>query len=97
MSLLLKLGAIAILVWFYLTGKEKGANPTHWAVIGFVGYCLMAAIAHYAVYKPLSSLFMARGMVTNATMLFLVGQIPAVAALVASVFVRMKLIANLEK
>lgn len=97
MLLLAKLGAIAIAIWFYLTGKEKGENPTKWAAIGLVGYFLVMGIAYLALYKPLSGLFISRGMVTNATMLFLVGQLPALLALGASVLVRMRLINSIPE
>lgn len=93
MSLLAKLGALAVVVWFYMTAKEKGENPTKWAVVGFIGYCLSAVLGYFVVYKPLSAMFLTHGTASNAVMVILISQVPAVVAILASVLIRKRLIA----
>lgn len=97
MLLLTKLGAIAVMVWFYLTAKEKSQNTTNWAIIGLVGYCLVAGIGYLALYKPLSAMFISRGMTTNAAMVFIVAQLPGLIALASSVLIRKKLISSIAE
>jgi hypothetical protein len=98
MSLLAKLGAVAIIVWFYMTAKEKGEDPTKWAIIGFIGYCLAAVVGYLLVYKPLSAVLLTHGTASSPVMVMLVTQIPAVVALLAAVLIRKRLIATiLEK
>ena len=38
MLFLAKFAGIAVLVWFYLTAKDKGEQPLKWAIIGLIGY-----------------------------------------------------------
>jgi membrane-bound metal-dependent hydrolase YbcI (DUF457 family) len=97
MSLLAKLGAVAIIVWFYMTAKEKGENPTKWAVVGFIGYCLSALLGYFAVYKPLSAVFITHGTASSPLMVMLISQVPAVVALLAAVLIRKKLIASIPE
>lgn len=95
MLLLAKLGALAVAIWFYLTAKEKGEDTIKWAIIGLVGYCLVLAIGYLVVYKPLAAMFIKRGMVTNAMMVFVIGQLPALIALASSVLIRKRLITSI--
>ncbi|SJM95097.1 hypothetical protein [Crenothrix polyspora] len=97
MSLLAKLGAVAIIVWFYITAKEKGENPTKWAIIGFIGYCLSAVAGYFLIFKPMAAVFLAHGTASNPLMVMLISQVPAVLALLASVLIRKRLIATVPE
>lgn len=92
MLYLAKFAGVAILVWFYLTAKEKGQPPVQWALIGLIGYWLTWWLVKLTVVHPLGDM-----LAKNATNLFLVTQIPALAGIAASFFIRKKLIANAEK
>ena len=41
MSFLAIFAGIAVLVWFYLTAKEKGEHRFNWAIVGLIGYWLV--------------------------------------------------------
>lgn len=97
MSLLAKLGAVAIIVWFYTTAKEKGENPTKWATVGFIGYCLSAVLGYLVAYKPLSAIFLSHGTASNSFMVMLISQVPAIIALLASVLIRKQLINTISE
>ncbi|WP_394752998.1 hypothetical protein [Crenothrix sp.] len=97
MSLLAKLGAIAVIVWFYMTAKEKGENATKWAIVGFIGYCLSAVLGYFVVYKPLSALFLTHGTASSPLMVMLISQIPALVAIAAAVLIRKRLIASIPE
>lgn len=89
MLYLAKFAGIAILVWFYLTAKEKGEPPIKWAIIGLIGYW----IAWWAV--NLTVVYALTGMVAKSfAAVFVVNQIPAIAAIFASFLIRKKLIAD---
>lgn len=89
MLYLAKFAGIAVLVWFYLTAKEKGEPAVKWAIIGLIGYWLAWWLVNLTVVKGLA------GMAPkNLTMLFLVNQVPAFGAIVAAFFIRKKLLAD---
>ncbi|MGZ5027257.1 MAG: hypothetical protein ACXWE9_08015 [Methylobacter sp.] len=88
---LARFAAIAVLVWFYMTAKEKGESPINWAITGLIGYW----IAWWAVKLTVVSAF--SGMVAkSATGTFLLVQIPALCAIGAAVLIRKKLLADAE-
>jgi len=87
-----KFAGLAILIWFYLTAKEKEQPPLQWAVIGLIGYWLTWWLVKLSVLHPLGDL-----LVKNPSSLFLVMQIPAIAGICVSYFIRKKLIANAAK
>lgn len=89
MLYLAKFAGIAILVWFYLTAKEKGQPTFQWALIGLIGYWLTWWLVKLSVLHTIGDIF-----VKNATSLFLVMQIPAIAGICASFFIRKKLLAD---
>jgi len=89
MLFLAKVAGIAILVWFYLTAKEKGEPPVKWAIIGLIGYW----IAWWAVKLTLVTALL--GLVAkSAIMTFIVVQIPALCAIAAAFLIRKKLLAD---
>ena len=89
MLFLAKVAGIAVLVWFYLTAKEKGEPPVKWAVIGLIGYWL----AWWAVKLTLVTALI--GLVAkSATMTFIVVQIPALCAIATAFLIRKKLLAD---
>lgn len=85
---LVKIGAIAIIFWFYQSAKKYGENSTKWAVVGLIGYCLVAALSYFAVFKLVPITFIKSGLAG-----FLVTQVPALIAICASVLIRKRLIA----
>lgn len=86
---LAKLAGILVLVWFFLTAKDKGEPPFKWAIIGLVGYWLTWWVIKLTVVTALS------GMVAkSALMTFLVIQIPALGAIAAAFLIRKKLLAD---
>lgn len=89
---LARFAAIAVLVWFYMSAKEKGEPPINWAIIGLIGYW----IAWWAVKLTLVSAL--SGMVAkSATGTFLLVQIPALCAIGAAFLIRKKLLADAAK
>ena len=92
MLLLAKFVGIAVLVWFYLTGKEQGEQPVKWAIIGVIGYW----VAWWAVNISIVSIL--TGLVGKSAMsVFLVTQIPVIGALAVAFFIRKKLIADVAE
>lgn len=89
MLLLAKLAGIAVLVWFYLTAKNKGEPPIKWAVIGLIGYWVAWWAIRLTVVAGLSGLF-----AKNFTATFIVAQIPALCAIGAAFLIRKKLLAD---
>ncbi|MCK9621818.1 MAG: hypothetical protein M0R47_14925 [Methylobacter sp.] len=86
---LAKFAGIAVLVWFYLSAKEKGASPINWAITGLVGYW----ITWWAVKLTVVSALL--GVVAkNPTGTFLLLQIPALCAIGAAFLIRKKLLAD---
>ena len=92
MWFLARFASVAVLVWFYLTAQKKNQPPVKWAIIGFIGYWLTWGL----VYLTLVKATMASVVPTGFTMVFLVNQIPAVAAICASFFIRKKLMSDAE-
>lgn len=89
MLLLAKAAGIAILVWFYLTGKNHGEPPIKWAVIGVMGYWITWWAVKLTAVAALSGLVAKSGMGT-----FLLLQIPALIGIGAAFFIRKKLLAD---
>lgn len=89
MLYLAKFAGIAILVWFYLTAKDKGQPAFKWALIGLIGYWLTWWLVNLSVLHTIGDMF-----ARSAASLFMVMQIPAIAGICASFFIRKKLIAN---
>jgi hypothetical protein len=86
---LARFAGIAVLVWFYMTAKEKGQPPLNWAIIGLIGYWITWWLVKLTVVSPLS------GMVAkNPTGTFLLVQIPALCAIGAAFFIRKKLLSD---
>lgn len=86
---LARFAAIAVIVWFYMTAKEKGESPINWAITGLIGYWITWWVVKLAVIPTLM------GMVAkNPTGAFLVYQIPALCAIGAAFFIRKKMLAN---
>ncbi len=86
---LARFAAIAVIVWFYMTAKEKGESPINWAVIGLIGYWLTWWVVKLTAVSALM------GMVAkNPTGAFLIYQIPALCAIGAAFIIRKKLLSN---
>lgn len=86
---LARFAAIAVLVWFYLSAKEKGQSPINWAITGLIGYWITWWVVKLTVVSGLS------GMVAkNPTGTFLLIQIPALCAIGAAYLIRKKLLAD---
>jgi len=92
MLLLAKFAGIAVIVWFYLTAKEKGENPVKWVIIGVMGYWIAWWAIHLTVVAALTGLF-----AKNFTAIFIIAQLPALGAIAATFFVRKKLLADAAK
>lgn len=89
MLLLAKFSGIAVLVWFYLSGKKAGEPPVKWAIIGLIGYWISWWLANELILSALTGFFS-----KSSVAVFLVTQIPVAVALVASYFIRKKLLAS---
>lgn len=86
---LAKFAGIVVLVWFYLTAKEKGEQPIKWAIIGLIGYWIAWWVVKLTVVAALSGL-----VAKSAMMTFIVIQIPALCAIAAAFLIRKKLLAD---
>ena len=86
---LARFAAIAVLVWFYMSAKEKGESPINWAITGLIGYWITWWLVRLTVVPALMGMF-----AKNPTGAFLVYQIPALCAIGAAFFIRKKLLAN---
>ena len=92
MSFLAILAGIAVLVWFYLTAKDKGEERFKWAITGIIGYWLAWGGAKLAIVAVLS------GFVAKSTILAIIlNQIPVLCAIGAAFFIRKKLLADAAK
>jgi hypothetical protein len=89
MLFLAKFAGIIVLVWFYLTAKDKGEQPIKWAIIGLIGYWIAWWAVKLTVVAALSGL-----VAKSAMMTFIVIQIPALCAIAAAFLIRKKLIAD---
>lgn len=89
---LARFAGIAVLVWFYLSAKEKGESPLNWAIIGLIGYWITWWVVKLTAVSALS------GMVAkNPTGTFLLYQIPALCAIGAAFLIRKKLLADVAE
>ncbi len=86
---LARFAAIAVLVWFYMSAKEKGESPINWAITGLIGYWIAWWAVKLTVVNALSGMF-----AKNPTGTFLLVQVPALCAIGASYLIRKKLLAN---
>ena len=86
---LARFAAIAVLVWFYMSAKEKGASPINWAIIGLIGYW----ITWWVVKLTLVSALLGT-VAKNPTGTFLLIQIPALCAMGVAFLIRKKLLAD---
>ncbi|MCX7089466.1 MAG: hypothetical protein NTV00_15620 [Methylococcales bacterium] len=91
--MLAKIAAILMLVWFFQTAKEQEENPFKWMIIGLVGYWLVWWIVTLAVANPLLN-SMPNG---SWKVLSVIRHLPAIAAILAAVLVRKKLLADVKK
>ncbi len=89
---LARFAAIAVLVWFYLSAKEKGESPINWAITGLIGYWIAWWAVKLTVVSGLTSM-----VAKNPTGTFLLIQIPALCAIGAAILIRKKLIADADK
>ncbi len=85
MLILAKVLAIAVLVWFYSTAREKGEPAINWAVTGFIGYAIVWGL----IYALINKLF---GVSAKGS--FVIMQIPALCAIATTYFIRQKLCSN---
>jgi len=91
MSFLAIFGGIAVLVWFYLTAKDRGEERFKWAIIGLIGYWIAWWAVKLTVVNALSGL-----VAKSPIMAFIVILIPALCAIAASFLIRKKLIADAD-
>jgi hypothetical protein len=89
MLFLAKFAGIVVLVWFYLSAKDKGEPPVKWAIIGLIGYWIAWWAVKLTVVTALSGLVAKSPMMT-----FIVIQIPALCAIAAAFLIRKKLLAD---
>lgn len=92
MLLLAKLAGIAVLVWFYLTAKDKGEPPVKWAIIGLIGYWVTWWAINLTVVSVLTGLF-----TKNFTAIFIIAQLPALCAIGAAFIIRKKLLSDVTE
>ena len=88
-----KIAAIVMLIWFFQTAKEQQENPVKWLLIGLVGYWLVWWIVTLAVANPLLNSMPNRSWM----ILSVIRHLPAFAAIIATVLVRKKLLADVQK
>ncbi len=88
---LAKFGAVAVLVWFYLSAQKQNQPPITWAIIGFIGYCITWGLVYLIFGEVLP-----KALTRSAGMGFLVMQIPALTAMVAAYLIRQKLVHDAE-
>lgn len=89
MLFLAKAFAIAVLVWFYTTAREKGEPAINWAITGLIGYVLVWIAVRYTLVAALW-----KAVEKNMTAGIMLIQVPAFCAIAAAYFIRKKLIAN---
>jgi hypothetical protein len=87
MSFLAIFSGVGVLVWFYLTAKEKGEHRFNWAIVGLIGYWLAWGGAKLVLTIA--------GLVAKGTiMAVIVNQIPVICAIGAAFIVRRKLLSD---
>ncbi|MFI3184858.1 MAG: hypothetical protein QX198_02625 [Methylococcaceae bacterium] len=89
---LARFAAIAVLVWFYLSAKEKGESPMNWAIIGLIGYWITWWLVKLTVVSALAAM-----VAKNPTGTFLLVQIPALCAIAAAFVIRKKLLKDADQ
>jgi hypothetical protein len=89
---LAKFAGIAVLIWFYLSAKEKGASPINWAITGVIGYWITWWAVKLTVVNAFSGV-----VAKSATGTFLLLQIPALCAIGAAFLIRKKLVADVAE
>jgi hypothetical protein len=92
MLFLAKALAIAVLIWFFTSAKERGEPPINWAITGLIGYVLVWIAVRYTLIDALWA-----SVKTAPTAGFILVQVPALCAITAAFFIRKKLIANAAK
>lgn len=91
MLLLAKLGALCIVIWFYMTADKAGEPPVKWVVIGLIGYLITWFLVDLTVVKALTAM-----VAKKSTAVIVITQIPALCGLAAAYFIRKKLLGNLN-
>jgi hypothetical protein len=87
MSFLAIFSGVGVLVWFYLTAKEKGEHRFNWAIVGLIGYWL--------AWGGTKLVLTISGLVAKGTiMAVIVNQIPVICAIGAAFIVRRKLLSD---
>jgi hypothetical protein len=87
MSFLAIFSGVGVLVWFYLSAKEKGEHRFNWAIVGLIGYWL--------AWGGAKLLLTIAGLVAKGTiMAVIVNQIPVICAIGAAFIVRRKLLSD---
>ena len=87
MSFLAIFSGVGVLVWFYLTAKEKGEHRFNWAIVGLIGYWL--------AWGGVKLVLTISGLVAKGTiMAVIVNQIPVICAIGAAFIVRRKLLSD---
>ena len=89
MLFLAKAAGIAILIWFYLTAKEKGEPAFKWAIIGLIGYWIAWWVVKFTVVDTVQDSLAHVGLAR-----VILYQIPAFVGIGTAVLVRKKLIAD---
>ncbi|WP_239649688.1 hypothetical protein [Methylocucumis oryzae] len=92
LMLLATLGGFIVIVWFYLTAKEKGESPIQWVIIGVIGYWLTWWLIKLTLVNAVAGLF-----AKSFAGAFLIRQVPALCAITAAYLIRKKLLADLAK
>ncbi len=88
-----KIFAIIIIAWFYKSAEKLGENKIQWAIVGFIGYCIFVALAHIFVAKPLLDYFYNQAMWLS----FSLGHLPMIIGIIATIFIRIRLIRLAKK
>jgi hypothetical protein len=92
MLVLAKLAALGVVVWFYMTADKNGEPPVKWAVIGLVGYIITWFLVDFVLDNAFATVIAKKGGGG-----IIIGQIPALGGLFASLFIRKKLLGNIGK
>lgn len=91
--MLAKIAAILMVVWFYQTAKENQAETVKWVIIGLIGYWLTWWLVTLTLANPILGTLSKN----QVGMYLLVTHIPAVTAVIAAYFIRLKLLKDLPK
>lgn len=91
--LLAKIVGFFFLWWFYTTAKKLELPAIQWAVIGLIGYWLAWGMATLLVANPLLDAFAH----SSIGLLLAIRQIPAIIAIVSTIFIRHKFLLGKAK